>query len=264
MRLHILSDLHLGMQNMAAPDVEADVTILAGDIWRPPEAAMTWAASFARPVLFVPGNHEFYGGSVDEVRRELAEAARAHGVILLDQGVRVIDRVRFVGTTLWTDFLLDGESRRHEAMTKSAEVMLDFRIVRNDDGSTFTPADSCALFASQYAWLARVLDEPFGGPSVVITHHAPAPQSVHPRFASSPINPAFVSDCTDLMGRAPLWVHGHTHDSFDYAVRGTRVVCNARGYWRDGKAENANFDPCLCIDVPTTDGDTTATLTGGR
>ena len=29
--------------------------------------------------------------------------------------------------------------------------------------------------------------------------------------------------------RAQLWIHGHTHDSFDYVVNGTRVVCNPRG-----------------------------------
>ncbi|MBN9401475.1 MAG: metallophosphoesterase, partial [Burkholderiales bacterium] len=62
MRLHILSDLHLSQQGLELPDVEADITILAGDIARP-RAAMDWAGRIPRPVLYVPGNHEFYGGT---------------------------------------------------------------------------------------------------------------------------------------------------------------------------------------------------------
>jgi hypothetical protein len=84
---------------------------------------------------------------------------------------------------------------------------------------------------------------------VVITHHAPTPRSVHPRFADSPVSAAFVSDCTALMGRAALWIHGHTHDSFDYVVDGTRVICNPRGYCPKGVKENPDFDPEFCLDI---------------
>ncbi|MBQ4853920.1 metallophosphoesterase family protein [Rhodanobacter sp. B2A1Ga4] len=249
MRLHILSDLHLGVHGMPPPEVVADVTILAGDIRRPASDAMQWAAGLGRPVLYVPGNHEFYGGSIPEVRQALARSAREHGVRLLDQVVQVIDGVRFVGATLWTDFALFGNESKSLAMTQSARFMRDFTVIRNADGSVFTPADACALFAEQYAWLATALDEPFAGPTVVVTHHAPTPRSVHPRFADTPVSAAFVSDCSALMGRAALWVHGHTHDSFDYTVNGTRVVCNPRGYGSDGVNENPHFDPCLCIEV---------------
>lgn len=249
MRLHVLSDLHLGLQGMLPPRVEADVTILAGDILRPASAAMEWAASLERPVLYVPGNHEFYGGSLPNVRQELARSAHEHGIQLLDQDLRVIDGVRFVGATLWTDFNLFGAAGKERAMTLAGRFMRDFTVIRNAKGDVFTPTDSCALFAEQYAWLASTLDEPFAGPTVVITHHAPTPRSVHPRFADSPVSAAFVSDCTALMGRAALWVHGHTHDSFDYVVDGTRVVCNPRGYCPGNVQENPEFDPCLCVDV---------------
>jgi Icc-related predicted phosphoesterase len=93
---------------------------------------------------------------------------------------------------------------------------------------------------------------------VVVTHHAPHPNSVHPRFAGNAINAAFVSDLGAAMGSAVLWIHGHTHDSFDYTVRGTRVVANPRGYCRkirsdDGGTaivcENAAFDPGLVVEV---------------
>lgn len=249
MRLHILSDLHLSAHGMPPPEVVADVTILAGDIRRPAAEAMQWAAGLGRPVLYVPGNHEFYGGAIPQVRQGLARSAREHGIGLLDQDTCTIGGVRFVGATLWTDFELFGVDGKDLAMTASAQFMRDFAAIRNADGSVFTPADACTLFAEQYAWLASVLEQPFAGPTVVVTHHAPTPRSVHPRFADSPVSAAFVSDCSALMGRAVLWVHGHTHDSFDYTANGTRVVCNPRGYSADGVNENPHFDPCLCIEV---------------
>ena len=52
---------------------------------------------------------------------------------------------------------------------------------------------------------------------------------------------AFASDLDRLMGKAALWIHGHTHDSFDYVLNGTRVVCNPRGYCKRGVCENAEL-----------------------
>ena len=85
----------------------------------------------------------------------------------------------------------------------------------------------------------------------MITHHAPSRQSIHPRYADSLLNACFVSDAEHLVSgeRAQLWIHGHTHDSFDYVVHGTRVVCNPRGYAKNGVNENPHFDPNLIVEV---------------
>ena len=85
----------------------------------------------------------------------------------------------------------------------------------------------------------------------MITHHAPSLGSIHPRFAGSPFNAAFVSAAEHLLDgeRAALWIHGHTHDSYDYRVNGTRVLCNPRGYVKDGVTENARFVPTLVVEV---------------
>lgn len=248
-RLHIISDLHLSVQGMSVPPLRADLTILAGDIARP-AAAMRWAAALGRPVLYVPGNHEFYGSSIPETRALLAAEAARHGIHLLDQGQIVLNGVRYLGTTLWTDFQLFGADKAAAAKTQSAAFMRDFSVIRNAAGEVYTPDDSIALFKEQVDWLDRALDEPFEGPTVVITHHAPAPLSVHPRFADSLVSAGFASDCTALMGRASLWIHGHMHNSSDYSIRGTRVICNPRGYSKDGVNENAEFDPALRIDIP--------------
>lgn len=247
MKLNVLSDLHLTVASLARPDNDADVVILAGDIARPAEA-IAWAAPFARPVLYVAGNHEFYGSSIDDTRAALARESEGTCVRVLDDDVVVLGGVRFVGTTLWTDFLLDGAERRDEAMREAQRFIRDFSRIRVGDRA-FSPEDSAERFAMHRGFLARTLATPFDGPTVVITHHAPAPPSVHARFRGSSLNGCFVSDLTSMLdgARAKLWIHGHTHDSFDYAVNGTRVLCNPRGYALKGVDENPRFEPDLVV-----------------
>jgi predicted phosphodiesterase len=250
MRLNVLSDLHLSRGPLAIPENDAEVVVLAGDIARPKEA-IAWASGFAKPVLYVPGNHEFYGGSIEDTVAELRRLSAGTGIRVLDNDEVVLGGVRFLGTTLWTDFMLFGEGgKRAAAMREAQRFMRDFSAIRLG-GAPFTPAASAALFAEHAAWLAGKLAQPHAGPTVVITHHAPSRDSIHPRFADSLLNACFVSDAQELAGadRACLWIHGHTHDSFDYELKGTRVLCNPRGYAKDGVNENPAFDPDLVVET---------------
>jgi predicted phosphodiesterase len=252
MKLNVLSDLHLSVGGMDRPRNDADVVVLAGDIARPRDSA-AWALGFAKPVLYVIGNHEFYGGSIEGTADELKRLCAGTHVHVLDDDEIVIDGVRFLGTTLWTDFMLFGEGdARAAAIGEAQRLMLDFSRIRIGDATSalFTPTDSTALFERHADWLDRRLSVPYAGPTVVVTHHAPSRQSIHSRYADSLLNACFVSDAEYLVGdRAQLWVHGHTHDSFDYLLRGTRVVCNPRGYAKAGVNENPRFDPDFMIEV---------------
>ena len=254
MKLHVLSDLHLGVQGMAAPPTEADAVVLAGDIARPREA-VAWALGLGKPVLYVPGNHEFYGSSLPEAKDELRRLCEGTPVHLLDGAAVVLQGVRFLGTTLWTDFRLLGDGTgQAEAMAEAQRFLRDFSRIRRDAPpahAALAPRDTADLFADQARWLDAALSVPHAGPTVVITHHAPSPRSIHPRFAGSALNACFVSDAERLVDgrRVRLWIHGHTHDSFDYPLHGTRVLCNPRGYARDGVNENAAFDPALVVEV---------------
>lgn len=247
MKLNILSDLHLGQSVLPPPHTDADVVVLAGDIGRP-EQAVPWASTLGKPVLYVPGNHEFYGNSIAGAAAQLKHLCAGTLVRVLDDEEALIGGVRFLGSTLWTDFLLfgDGEGRT-AAVGEALRFMRDYSRIRLDDATErlFTPLDSAMLFRRHAAWLARKLAQPHPGPTVVITHHAPSGHSIHPRFVGSLLNASFVSNAEHLAGgdRVQLWIHGHTHDSFDYQLNGTRVVCNPRGYARDGANENASFDP---------------------
>ncbi|HEU0230235.1 MAG TPA: metallophosphoesterase [Burkholderiaceae bacterium] len=253
MRLHILSDLHLSQQGLPLPRARADIVILAGDIARPAQA-IAWARGFTQPVLYVAGNHEFYGGNLSATVQSLKTLASGSSIHVLDREALILAGIRFLGATLWTDFMLDGDGApRTLAMAQASEFMRDFSRIESEErqGTPLSPDESTRVFARHRDWLVRKLAEPFEGPTVVITHHAPSPRSIHPRFANSPLNNCFVSDMEWLMGadRAVLWVHGHTHDSFDYVVRGTRVVCNPRGYAKNGVNENPAFDPEFVVEI---------------
>lgn len=253
MKLNILSDLHLSCGALEVSRNDADVVILAGDIARPKEAAC-WALGFAKPVLYVPGNHEFYGDSIVGAAEELKRLCAGTAIHVLDNDQVIIEGVRFLGTTLWTDFMLwtDGEERAL-AMQEAQRFMRDFSKIHVDEPvpRLFTPDDAAALCRADAQWLESRLAEPHAGPTVVITHHAPSRQSIHSRFAGSLLNGCFVSDLQHLAGgqRAQLWVHGHTHDSFDYMLHGTRVVCNPRGYAKDGVNENPLFDSNFVVEI---------------
>ena len=253
MKINILSDLHIGFSAQDPPLNDADLVVLAGDI-APPQQAAQWAMRLEKPVIYVLGNHEFYGSSLEAAPAELKRLCAGTHIHVLDNDEVVIDGVRFLGSTLWTDFRLFGEGAERAASIEAASrFMRDFSRLRVSDATDalFTPADSAALFERNADWLDRRLNALHAGPTVVVTHHAPSRQSIHPRFAGSLINACFVSDADHLAGadRAQWWIHGHTHDSFDYMLKGTRVICNPRGYAKGGVNENARFDLDLTIEV---------------
>jgi len=244
MRLRVFSDLHLEAGPFEPPVADADVVILAGDIHNG-AAGIEWGRRrFDGTVIYVAGNHESYEAEFHATRAALQNAAAANDIILLDCAECVLDGVRFLGCTLWTDFALLGEAGRDHALSNYGPWLADFRLIRWHDRA-FTADDSIAMHARERAWLAARLTAPFAGDTVVVTHHAPHPGSIAPKYTGHPLNPAFISNLEGLMGRARLWIHGHTHYAFDYAVRGTRIISNARGY----PGENTGFKADLVIAV---------------
>lgn len=251
MKLQIVSDLHLGLAPCQLPDTGADLLILAGDIQRP-QAALQWATALNRPAIYVAGNHEYYGSSIPATNRLLQDLSRDSPVTVLDCGEKRIGALRILGATLWTDFRLTGtDATREQVMLDAIRFSRDFSRITIADGQpdNLTPQHCASLFEQHVDWLAGRLAEPFDGHTVVVTHFAPSPRSIAPRFAGSPLNACFVSDLESLVASsgAALWIHGHTHDSFDYRLGTTRVLANPRGYVRDGIAENPVFDPGLTV-----------------
>ncbi len=259
MKLWVFSDLHLEFDNFRKPlrprdFPDADVCVVAGDILNGCANSIEWLADEVAPVMpviFVAGNHEFYGDSIFEGLEWGRQAAAKHpDVHFLENGSVVIDGVRFLGCTLWTDFALDGRAPREIAWAAATfEGRLnDTRQIawrRLPAYEAFTAKRAQELHASSRAFLRREM--PFDGQTVVVTHHAPHPRSVHPKYKGGSLNPSFASDLGEMMElwRPALWIHGHVHDSFDYRVRDTRVVCNPCGYGN----ENPAFDPGLVVEI---------------
>jgi Icc-related predicted phosphoesterase len=238
MKIQIASDLHLEFlrrqfpgETLISPAFDADILVLAGDI-----ANGTHAIELFRywpvPVLYLAGNHEFYGGNFLETRADLREAAVGTSVTFLDNDVIDFGGVRFLGATLWTDYRLELNRTQRQLMENAELRINDHYQIRVNDGK-FTTQMALAEHELSRAWLEQELDKTYDGKTVVISHHGPHPLSVHPRYVGEAVNAAFVSNLSELLPKADLWIHGHVHDSFDYSVLGCRVVANPAGYARN-------------------------------
>ena len=238
-----------------------DVAIVAGDVADGlTKRSIPWLAAcvvpYVRLVVYVPGNHDFYGVRWQSELERGRVAAAAAGIHLLAVGETLaIEGVRIVGATLWTDYGILGEAWRYPSMaTAGGRIggMRDHRQirVRTPVGETaaFSPSAAAAAHVEQLGRIERALAEPWGGPTVVVTHHAPHPRSIGREGPLLSIDAAYASDLTRVLEGpdAPdLWVHGHVHRSSDYAVGRTRILANPRGR----RGENPAFNPALVLEI---------------
>jgi Icc-related predicted phosphoesterase len=255
MRIQILSDLHLDAGGLHVPALApgADLLVVAGDVCAGTAKGMRLLRERVprpTPIVMVLGNHEFYGlGHATELASARV-AAKECDITLLENEAAWIGGIRFVGATLWTDYALFGRDMQDDCMQVARAGLNDHRLIGllGSGGPRFLPSDAEACHRSSRNFIETSLKHAVpGGPTVVVTHHAPHEKSVAPRFRNSLLTAAFVSDLSEVIEayRPALWVHGHTHTSFDYRVGATRVVCNPAGYG----AENPSFDPALVVEV---------------
>ncbi len=266
MKILVMSDLHLGQIPFAAVhagqriDEHADVVVLAGDITDGAGGFRLAREAFPdKPVIMVAGNHEFYGFHWVQHLDTMREVALKFDINFLEADGIDLGGTRFLGTTLWTDFELMGPQRKVGAMKLAKSSMMDYDYIKVTRTPEFHWAHSKTLIPElteirhkgSLEWLQKKLDGA-GDPAktVIVTHHAPHPNSIPPRFANDLLSAAYASDLTGLMGKAGLWIHGHMHNSVDYAVNGTRVVANPRGYaHKNGGMENDEFNPGFMVEV---------------
>lgn len=250
MKIQLLSDLHLEHAPCDILSQQADIVVLAGDIGIGSEGLL-WAKKNTNvPVLYVAGNHEYHDAtlSMQEHQIIMKQCVQHSHVHFLDNAVFQLDGIRFIGTTLWSDL-----STMSQALSCDTDgIVMDFYAGdQGDEMLCFDRDVAQALFEKNKQWLSDTLATPFAGSTVVVSHHAPSLQSLDPSFIGNMWNPCFMSDLSALMGSSvDLWLHGHTHHSFDYRLKGTRVVCNPRGYPSlNGTWENPSFDPALLIQL---------------
>ena len=237
MRIAFASDLHLEFDSTIPFSGlgSVDLLILAGDVETDPQRLSRAVRSLRLlhdgPILYVLGNHEYYGGvfpdRLDEYRRGLSNDP---AFFLLEKDAVVLDGVRFLGTTLWTDFAEGWH------LNNCQSGMSDFRAIRSHSGENLSANEFWREHRKCREWLDIVFAAPFEGPTVVITHHAPSFLSQHPRFAHSTIGGGFCSNLDDEITRwqPDLWIHGHLHDPADYRIGATRILCHPWGYPQEG------------------------------
>jgi predicted phosphodiesterase len=277
MRIQLFSDLHLerypDFRPQLAPDV--DVVVLAGDIgsYQPGSRLLTSDFGLERfsplrpgsscsKVLFVPGNHEFDSLEFEDAYLRLREICDRLGITWLDREVVTLGPVRFVGTTLWTDFesLVDqqaGMTSQMQARTKAYRAA-NYYLSKNTTlklGEPVLAEGIREMSLECQAWLRAALSVPFDGTTVAVTHFAPSVLSADPRYGLAPGTSGFCNALDDLFPLAQVWMHGHLHCMNDYIVEGSkdgqswacRVVANPLGYF--SKGEQAAFRENLIIEV---------------
>lgn len=259
MRAHVMSDIHL--EHMRKHDGDkfyeqleelhknnhAPLLILAGDIcqvWRHEifwQSHLARIAAFYERVIYVPGNHEYYGSSfyeVDQYLEQLENTPNLHNVIVLQDGdLTSFQGQKFYGGTMW--FARDGWQHWQK------KGMNDFYVIKGFEPEVYLRNQK---FLDGYAKHAN-------NDLVVISHHAPTEASIAHRFQGSDLNPFFCFDMTPYLneGTAPkLWIHGHMHDACDYThsegKTKMQVWCNPHGYPHEGA--NTQFWNRIVIDIP--------------
>ena len=280
MKIAVCSDLHLEFEDLILKNEgDAEVLILSGDIMiaedlhshpvkhpndpvnipnlgRRQEAAQRFRdflsrCSFQFPhVIYIAGNHEFYHGkwvaSLDHLREE---CARYPNVYFLENDIKVINDIHFIGATLWTD-CNKGDPLTMHALT---DMMNDFRVIRNDElGYTkLRPAHIAMRHKKTLDYFKVVLADRKDEKCVIVGHHTPSHQSIHEIYKKDYLmNGGYHSDLSEFILDHPqvkLWTHGHTHTPFDYVLGETRIVCNPRGY--KGHDESADTFKLIFVDV---------------
>jgi Icc-related predicted phosphoesterase len=248
MHIQILSDLHLEFASFQPSNTDADVVVLAGDIHTGKNGIKWILQTFPdRPVIYVLGNHEFYGQKIPKLISEIKEVAQGTNVHVLENDSVEIRGVVFLGATLWTDFRLNGDPVLAEVATQTG--MTDFRRIRvTPSYRRFRPADARRIHVQSLEWLRQQTAGARGRKTVVVTHHAPSPQSLPSQILNDPLNPAYASNLEPFIAEcgALLWVHGHIHRRADFTVGGTRVIANPRGYPIE---PHTGFDPSFVVEV---------------
>lgn len=254
MRIQILSDLHVDVVAGFVPEQHStvDAVVVAGDVCEGLAKGMAFLRQHIpspTPIILIAGNHDYYRTGLEEERAKASALAATHEIVFLDDAVAVMGGVRFIGATLWTDFAINGAQFRASNMSIARGRMSDYKRISlsKDPWRRLTPQATYRLHVLSRAFIEKELSKPFEGATVVVTHHAPHPRCVPEKFRNDTVNPAYVSDLSDVIDRyqPALWAHGHIHTSVDFTSGNTRVMSNPRGYGD----ENARFDPGLVIEL---------------
>lgn len=222
--IQIISDAHTEFN--VSPDKfrllldKADITVLAGDIVNRADKLLQYllvCKEFSEHIVYICGNHEYYKGYTDDDYRRVCDSVP--NVTFLQRDRVNVNGLWFSGCTLWTN-VDDYASRSMNDPFDASTV----RLMHQKDVEWLTSLDSLTSLSQ---------DE------IIVTHHLPSLQLIHPKYKFSYINSGFATNLDWLIDKIKpsLWICGHTHSRFDTMIEKVRVVVNPVGY----PGENATF-----------------------
>ena len=254
MKILFLSDLHNEFAVFDPQKIDADLVVTTGDIGVGTKGAHWAIETFKNiPIIYIAGNHEYYGNILSELNNELLEISKTNdNFFFLENDIKIINGVRFLGCTLWTDFFLFGEAYFNLCFYKAEQTMNDFRKIRigsSESSRKIRSEDMISIHKKSIDFLNRHLSESYKGTTIILSHHAPLKRSVPEKHSTDLLSSAFASNLEELIFKykPEYWFHGHTHHNVDYIIDKTRVISNQRGYHNYEIVEN--FKENLIINI---------------
>jgi len=211
---------------------KADLIVIAGDL-HVGIRGIEWLKSEypEKEVIYVLGNHEYYGGSYPKTLNKIVDLSKDTNVHVLENESVEIAGIMFHGATLWTDFRLFGNPRTYGVLCQ--QLMNDYKVIRRDPSySKLRTIDTYNLHMESMRWLDNSLKTSEAKTNIVVTHHAPSIKSVSKRHKKDSVTAAYASNLEEfILDHQPkYWIHGHIHTPVDYNIGNTKVICNPHGY----------------------------------
>jgi len=237
MKIAVISDVHIESWDLK-PNIHipnADVYVFDGDVGEKLSGLGFLNANFeGKSCIYVPGNHEYFGANIDDLREELITKTNSFssGGVFDNQTCFMKIRetnVRFICSTLWSNFSSIPayfEPDNPFDIRKMEDSVPDFTAIKG-----FSYKDCIRRYNESVEFITGELEKNFDGVTIVVTHFAPHVLSIAEHYKRSMLTAYYVNDLpTSLISKANYWIHGHTHTCFDYFVGDCRVICQPFGY----------------------------------
>ncbi len=246
-----ISDIHAEFLNWRNPErrkipaCNGEILVCAGDIET--KGNGPYFLRYAYPnhqIIYTPGNHEYYGSSIQAMDYQLRKECEKHAIHFLQCDTIEIEGVRISGCTLWTDFELFGAETVDRAKTEAERYMNDYRAIWYQDKKrgAIHPEDTITIHEQHLAWLKQQQAD------IVVTHHPPSFQGIADEYKDSLLSASFASNLDHVVEQsgAKYWFCGHSHIAKRFKIGKTEVVINCMGY---PKERVEGFDPGLVLEI---------------
>lgn len=244
----VISDLHFNnFSTHLYPNIKpnSEILVMLGDVCEVDQVRQMmpffrYVSSNWKLILFIPGNHEFYGYFLDDTVSVLkCELQSLTNIKILDNECYRVNNTLFVGSTLWSN--MDNDNPVTKVVCKGA--ISDYKYIKKsyyeNNKHPITPNDTVALFDRNIEFIEDSVFNKGNDEIVILTHHAPSYSCVDAKYKGERTNGAFVSDLNEFILDNPqikVWAYGHTHNAKDFYIDTCRVVSNPKGY----SGENMN------------------------